>query len=560
MTTEPKLTFREKPSRRHGGRLRYMALSIGLTLIGVGLLQDGDQGTDGGVQLPQTVATQTLKLPQTEVIPEVVTASVPGNSDGGQVMQGLAAPTSAEAVGLGLPFEPMVPNAEATLALPSASKDASEQNIAQLIPSTDATPSITDSDSTSNAIAQAAVDPKTADTGSSNGTTATSEWVDTRVVSGDNMSLIFNRLGLSARELHLIIESGGDAGKLKRLMPGQTIRVRKDKGRVLELTQSLDALKTLHIQRDGEKFVSRVIESEPDIQVRAVTGTIDASLFLSGQRAGLSDAVIMNLTSIFAWDVDFVLDIREGDTFSVVYNEYWVDGKKIKDGEIVAAEFINQGRTLRAIRFELDGRSSYYSDTGRNMRKAFLRTPVNFTRISSRFNLKRKHPVLNRIRAHKGVDYAAPHGTPIKATGDGKIIFAGTKGGYGKTVQLRHGSQYSTLYAHMSRFARGIRSGATVSQGQTIGYVGQSGLATGPHLHYEFHVNGSHRDPLKVKLPSAEAIPPQYVAEFTAVAQPLIAQLDSLAEDRDTEVLVATVDAPGDSRTQHNQALGGPDS
>lgn len=560
MTSEPKLTFREKPSRRHGNRLRYVALSLGLTLIGVGLLQDGDRGTDDTAEIPRTFATQTLKLPQTEVIPEAPIAPVPKNPTLGQVITALEAKTDAEPVSLALPFEPMVPNARTTVTLPGSAVDAADQNPMRGTQIAGTSQDAVTSAPASIEITRTDIQTQTADATSSDRTPPTGEWVDTRVVSGDNMSLIFNRLGLSARELHQIIESGGDAGKLKRLMPGQTIRVRKDEGRVLELTQSLDALNTLHIQRDGERFISRVIESEPDIQVRAVTGTIDASLFLSGQRAGLSDAVIMNLTSIFAWDVDFVLDIREGDTFSVVYNEYWVDGKKIKDGEIVAAEFINQGRTLRAIRFELDGRGSYYSDTGRNMRKAFLRTPVNFTRISSRFNLKRKHPVLNRIRAHKGVDYAAPHGTPIKATGDGKIVFAGTKGGYGKTVQLRHGSQYSTLYAHMSRFARGIRSGATVSQGQTIGYVGQSGLATGPHLHYEFHVNGSHQDPLKVKLPSAESIPPQYSAEFAAVAQPLIAQLDSLAEDRDTEVLVATVDSPGNSRTQRNQALVGPDS
>lgn len=560
MTSEPKLTFREKPSRRHGNRLRYVALSLGLTLIGVGLLQDGDRGTDDTAEIPRTFATQTLKLPQTEVIPEAPIAPVPKNPTLGQVITALEAKTDAEPVSLALPFEPMVPNARTTVTLPGSAVDAADQNPMRGTQIAGTSQDAVTSAPASIEITRTDIQTQTADATSSDRTPPTGEWVDTRVVSGDNMSLIFNRLGLSARELHQIIESGGDAGKLKRLMPGQTIRVRKDEGRVLELTQSFDALNTLHIQRDGERFISRVIESEPDIQVRAVTGTIDASLFLSGQRAGLSDAVIMNLTSIFAWDVDFVLDIREGDTFSVVYNEYWVDGKKIKDGEIVAAEFINQGRTLRAIRFELDGRGSYYSDTGRNMRKAFLRTPVNFTRISSRFNLKRKHPVLNRIRAHKGVDYAAPHGTPIKATGDGKIVFAGTKGGYGKTVQLRHGSQYSTLYAHMSRFARGIRSGATVSQGQTIGYVGQSGLATGPHLHYEFHVNGSHQDPLKVKLPSAESIPPQYSAEFAAVAQPLIAQLDSLAEDRDTEVLVATVDSPGNRRTQRNQALVGPDS
>ncbi|MCG8379287.1 MAG: M23 family metallopeptidase, partial [Proteobacteria bacterium] len=199
------------------------------------------------------------------------------------------------------------------------------------------------------------------------------------------------------------------------------------------------------------------------------------------------------------------------------------------EGPIVAAEFINRETPLRAIRYtHPDGRTDYYADNGDAMRKAFLRTPVNFTRISSRFNLKRKHPILNKIRAHKGVDYAAPTGTPIKATGDGTVILAGRKGGYGRTVILKHGGKYSTVYAHLHRYAKGVRKGKRVKQGQIIGYVGRSGLATGPHLHYEFRVHGVHRNPLTVKLPKVESIHQDALVKFKKTITPMLTELDRI--------------------------------
>lgn len=521
MNSPTRLTFKTK-RRRRTLKVRYLAASICLAGIAVVALQTGDGTPTESPEPPTSVATKTLRLPEARVLPaQTLPAATPANT-----VPNLTGTTTP----LDLPIEPEVPGNALTQAAVANTTAASTSSKAGAPVSAEPAPDA-----------------------------SAGEWVETRVVSGDNMSLIFNRLGLSPRDLHDIVASGGHAEQLKRLRPGQTIRVRTDAGKLLELTQSLDELRTLHITRDSDRFSARIIESKPDIEVRAVTGNIDASLFLSGQRAGLSDAVIMNLASIFAWDVDFVLDIREGDTFSVVYNEYWVDGKKIKDGEIIAAEFINQGRTLRAVRFALDGRESYFSDSGRSMRKAFLRSPVNFSRISSRFNLSRKHPILNKIRAHKGVDYAAPHGTPIKATGDGRIEFAGTKGGYGKTIVLRHGSQYETLYAHLSRFARGVRAGERVTQGQTIGYVGQSGLATGPHLHYEFHVNGAHRDPLKVAFPSAAPIPAEHLDAFEAAAAPLLAQLDSLAASRDTDVLVASLSDNQPTSQREQSRSGNPD-
>ena len=216
----------------------------------------------------------------------------------------------------------------------------------------------------------------------------------------------------------------------------------------------------------------------------------------------------MQLIYIYGWDIDFILDIRKGDSFKVIYEEKYKNREKVGNGPVLAAEFNNQDRKIRAVRYERDnGQVDYYTGTGTNMRKAFLRNPLNFSRISSHFNLRRKHPVLNRIRAHKGVDYAAPTGTPIKVTGDGTIQFLGKKGGYGKSIIVKHGGKYSTLYAHLSRYRKGLKRTQPVKQGQVVGYVGKTGLATGPHLHYEFRVNNRHHNPLTVKLPGAENVP-----------------------------------------------------
>ena len=235
----------------------------------------------------------------------------------------------------------------------------------------------------------------------------------------------------------------------------------------------------------------------------------------------------MNLAGIFAWDIDFVLDIRQGDEFHIIVEEVWRDGKRVAEGDILAAEFTNQGEVFRAIRYKApDGHISYFTPDGRNMRKAFLRAPLSFSRISSNFNPNRRHPVLNTIRAHKGVDYAAAHGTPIKAAGDGKVIFRGKKGGYGNVVILQHGGNITTLYAHMSNFDRKARNGSRVKQGQVVGYVGQTGLASGPHLHYEYRRNGVHKNPRTVSLPDAAPIDPKLKEDFRRTAAPLITQLD----------------------------------
>ncbi len=356
-------------------------------------------------------------------------------------------------------------------------------------------------------------------------------WRTVTVKEGDNLSLIFSRLAINKSDLYQILSLGDETDSLKRLMPGQVLRLKFDNdANISELIHESDLTRTLQVTRSDESFQAEITEETPKTQIVSKAGTIKDSLFLSGQKAGLSDNIIMQLFEIFGWDIDFVLDIREDDTFRVVYEELYKNDQYIKDGVILAAEFINKGKSFKAVRFvDSENRAAYYSETGNSMRKAFLRTPVNFTRISSHFNLKRKHPVLNKIRAHKGVDYAAPSGTPVKAIGDGKVIFSGSKNGYGKTVVIEHGGKYTTLYAHLSRFARGLKKGKRVEQGQTIAYVGQSGLATGPHLHYEFRVDGQHRNPLTVTLPKSMPLPRDDLKVFKKQTRSILAKLESLA-------------------------------
>lgn len=369
-------------------------------------------------------------------------------------------------------------------------------------------------------------------------TTPTSDelsWQEIEVKSGDNLSLIFPRVGLGARDVYNVAQTAGeDAKALLNLRPGQIVRfgtvTDRDQKLVLKQLQlQLTPMKTLTLTSTDKGFETDVVERELDKQRQLVAGEIQSSLFVDGQKAGMSDRLIMEMAHIFGWDVDFALDLRQGDSFKVIYNENFLDGEKVADGEILAAEFTNRGKTFRAIRFtDNNGESRFYTPDGDSMRKAFTRTPVPISRISSGFNPNRKHPVLQTNRPHRGVDYAAATGTPILATGDGKVAFVGTKGGYGRTVILSHGGRYTTLFAHMSKYKKGISAGQRVRQGEVIGYIGSSGLATGPHLHYEFRVDGIHKNPLTVTLPKAEPIPGQYLAEFKTLSQPLLASLDNL--------------------------------
>lgn len=343
---------------------------------------------------------------------------------------------------------------------------------------------------------------------------------------GDTLDQLFRKNKLDLGQLATIVRLPDARPHLRVLRPGDEIEIRHDDGKLISLYRELSLTSALRVFKESSGFVAEIIDRPIEMRKRRAYGRIDSSLFESGNSAGLPDKLIMNLAGIFAWDIDFVLDIRVGDNYYILYEEIYQDGEFVTDGEIIAAEFNNDGRTYQAIRFiDNDGRSDYFTPDGSSVRKAFVRAPVDFSRISSSFNPRRRHPVLNTIRAHRGVDYAAPRGTPIKAAGDGKIIFRGRKGGYGNAVIVQHGGNITTLYAHMSNFARSAPFGSRVIQGQVIGFVGSTGLATAAHLHYEYRLNGVHRNPRTVKLPKAEPIKDEYKKKFLAEAQPLLDEL-----------------------------------
>ncbi len=355
------------------------------------------------------------------------------------------------------------------------------------------------------------------------------DWQTFTIKSGDNLAYYFQEAGLDSKALQEVLSLGKDVSQLKRIYPNQKLRLLANSDNQLHSLQfDVDPLTTLIVQRHDNGQLKAHIEDKP-IEKRVAFGgaQIFDSFFGAGKQAKLDDALIMELAKVFAYDIDFANDIQPNDSFKVLFEEYFVNGVKVGNGPIVAAEFINSGKPYRAIRYtDSNGESTYYSPSGQSLKKAFIRTPVQYTRISSHFNLHRRHPVLHKIRAHKGVDYAAPTGTPVKAAGAGKVVYVGKKGGYGNAIILQHGSKYTTLYGHLSRFAK-IKNGATVRQGQVIGYVGSTGLASGPHLHFEFRINGVHHDPLKVALPQAEGLDGKAKKQFLAYSSNLLRMMDT---------------------------------
>lgn len=376
-------------------------------------------------------------------------------------------------------------------------------------------------------------------------TGASTEGADTRtrietVRAGDTLAAMFKRLGLPARELQQILDSGDTAKRLRRIHPGQQLTFvtyaepAKSGAELKSLSYATGALEQLLFERQDGAFTSQQIKREPERATAFKSGVIESSLFLASQQIGLNDDIAVRLAQIFQWDIDFVLDIRRGDTFSLLFEELYLDDEFIGYGEILAAEFVNQGEKYRAIRYtDSEGESDYFAPDGRSMRKTFLRAPVAFSRISSNFNMRRLHPVRKQVIPHRGIDYAAPAGTPILAAGDGKVITATRTSANGNYVVIQHGEQFQTKYLHMSKFGRGIRSGQKVHQGQIIGYVGSTGLATGPHLHYEFLVNGVHKNPRTVNLPQAKPIKPNERERFTKVAEPLMVLLENYKQRTD---------------------------
>ncbi|WP_018293635.1 peptidoglycan DD-metalloendopeptidase family protein [Mariprofundus ferrooxydans] len=352
-----------------------------------------------------------------------------------------------------------------------------------------------------------------------------------RIHRGDHAVSILQRLGFSLSESRQIVIAATDRYNLKDIRTGKVFK-RVDSAESTDVYYNINEMAQLHLQRQiGQQEWTCNMEARTLLtRQRVVTGKIVDSLFGAADEAGMDQRTTMNLVDIFAWDIDFARDMRRGDSFSVLYEEHFGEDGRVLDTTILAAEFVNQGNHFRAVRYEKsDGTSSYFTPDGKSMRKAYLKAPVKFSRISSRFQLSRKHPILGYTRAHRGVDYAASSGTPIHAVGDGYISFIGWKHGFGRFILITHNNRnHSTAYAHMRAFARGLKRGDRVKQGQVIGYVGMSGLATGPHLHFEFRVRGVAVNPLTVKHPPARPIPAKERDRFMQQTAPLLVELNKL--------------------------------
>ncbi len=356
------------------------------------------------------------------------------------------------------------------------------------------------------------------------------QWQYVTVKKGQTLSSIFDDIDLSQSLLYKIIHIDKEAKKLTKIFPGASIGFVKDEGgQFKQLKYKLSETQELFVKQEGEQLTSKVVELPLETTIHSAKGVISGSLFNAGKKAGLTDNMVMQLANIFAWDIDFILDIRSGDKFSLIYEKIEQDGEFIRDGKILAASFTNQGETFTAVAFDDGNGVSYYNPEGRNMKKAFLRAPLNFSYISSNFNPKRFHPVQKRVKPHRGIDYAAPRGTPIYAAGDGKVIRSAYSKYNGNHIFIKHPSGIVTKYLHLTK--RYVKKGQRVKQGKTIGTLGSTGMATGPHLHYEFVLNGVHRNPRTVKLPKASPLKKSKMPEFKNYAEPILSQLDSLNFD-----------------------------
>ena len=369
-------------------------------------------------------------------------------------------------------------------------------------------------------------------------------WQVVRVQPGQTLGALFQQMGVPATTMYRILEQPGARQALTRLRPGtelafdlpldgplRAFRFDRDNDHRVELTIKPDAI------------VENVIKRPSETRTVVASGEISSSLYAAARKAGLSPGAIATMTGeIFQYDIDFT-DAQKGDRFSVIYDETWREGERIEGGIIRAATFTTGGKTYTGFRFEHDGTAGYYDADGRPLKKAFIRMPIPYARITSGFSKARKHPVLGRTRAHQGVDYGAGTGTPIHAAGDARVSFVGWKGGYGRTVVLDHGKGYTTLYAHMSRFGK-YKPGQSIKQGTVIGYVGSSGLATGPHLHYEFRIGGVHRNPLTVTMPPPEPLKGAALAAFRAQTGPALARIQQVEDIMYAKVEPASEPAP----------------
>jgi murein DD-endopeptidase MepM/ murein hydrolase activator NlpD len=352
-------------------------------------------------------------------------------------------------------------------------------------------------------------------------------WREERIARGDTIGSVLARLSVADPAAYEFLRTNAGARALYQLKPGKSLRVQTDDdGHLLALSYLTQSGDVLAVRRSVTGFVAESTPPQASVRLELRASEIRSSLFAAADGVGLPDAITSQIADVFSGDVDFHHDLRRGDRFSVVYEMRDVDGHPAGTGKVLAVEFVNKGRAMRAFLWRgAEGSEGYYAEDGKSLRKAFLRSPLEFTRVTSGFSQARMHPFLQTWRAHKGVDFAAPNGTPVRAAGDGKVSVAGSQGGYGNVVIVQHAASCSTVYAHLSRFATGIKPGAQVAQGELIGYVGQTGWATGPHLHYEFRVNNDQRNPLTIALPTAQPIPATDHAAYIERVAPLAAQL-----------------------------------
>ena len=356
------------------------------------------------------------------------------------------------------------------------------------------------------------------------GAATRSGWQFVRVRSGETLGFVFEQMKLPATLMHRLLDQTSARSSLVHLREGQELAFEIDgDGQLKTLRFDRDASSRVDLKVEGDRIQEQVKLRPLEHRVQIAGGSITSSLYRDGARAGLSPGAINDMANIFKYDIDFVEDVRAGDTFQVVYEDLWREGQRVGTGNIIGATFTNRGKRYTAFAFERGGKTEYFDETGRPLRKTLMRIPIEFARLSSTFGM-RKHPVLGRMRAHKGVDYAARSGTPIMAAGDGRVAFAGWKSGYGRAVIIDHGQGRSTLYGHMSAWGK-YKQGQHVAQGSTIGYVGMSGLATGPHLHYEFRIRGKQVNPLTVTMPKPAPLGGAELARFRAATAPAVAKL-----------------------------------
>jgi len=353
------------------------------------------------------------------------------------------------------------------------------------------------------------------------------QWDRITIRSGHSLDGIFRQQGFSANTLHRIMTLNEDTKRLKKIRPGDLFEFQRyEDGSLKRMRYAVDEANYLIVELDGQQATAVTEARDLNTQITETSGTITSSLFLAGKQAGLGDGMVMKLANLFGWDIDFVLDIREGDRFFLVYEKIYRDGNFLRDGEIIGATFVNQGERFQALRFDIDDQAQYFAPDGHNMRKAFLRAPLNFSYVSSSFNPKRYHPILKRVKAHNGIDYRAPKGTPVYTAGDGKVIRSAYSKYNGHHVFVQHANSIVTKYLHFTK--RTVKKGQRVKQGQVIGYVGATGLAEAPHLHYEFLLNGVHRNPRTVTLPKADSLEKSQMPQFQQTVAPVLTQLSRL--------------------------------